>query len=125
MKKLFVVLTAIFWISLTSGKAQAFYVIDTGATPELGVLINGNYGVAMQFSLGQAYTITSIESMIYNWKKGTRCRLDCDLKPVIKETESPDTSHPTSSPRPADLSAGQRSGPRAVSFHGNPHSSIE
>lgn len=71
MKKNFIILLAIFIISSTVGKAQASYIVDTGNNSSDGVLINGNYGVAMQFSLGQAYTITSMESMIYNWNDGT------------------------------------------------------
>lgn|SRR3989338_2678837 len=71
MKKLLIVLAIVFLISSIAEKAQAFYVIDTGADPEIGILLNGDYGIAMQFSMGQAYTITSIESVIYNWGDGT------------------------------------------------------
>lgn len=67
MKKLFIILTTVVLTILPVPKAHAFYIIDTGSGgPGGGVLINGQYGVGMQFSLNEARTITSIESMIHN-----------------------------------------------------------
>lgn len=70
MKKLPILLLIIFLMSPFTSKAHAFYVVDTGVVPYDGILINGQYGVAMQFSIEQPYTITSIESMMNNWEDG-------------------------------------------------------